>query len=98
MDDRVKKVFESFEALKRLLGDRAMCYDDTLLIFDPPFEIRIMRRDRTIVFSLEGEDVAVVSERTSIVEKGYEEYVEEWLTALSSLGFKRYLPKRLRDR
>ncbi len=98
MDERVRKVIESFDALKRLLKDKAVCYDDTLLIYDPPVEIKIMRKERLIVFSVRGKDFAVISEELSVVEEDYEEYVEEWLTALSSLGFKRYLPKRLRGK
>ena len=91
---KLSKLFDNFELLKRLLVDRAECKDNEIVIYDPPFEIRILKTERMIVISENGEDVAILGEGFSEVKDGLEDYIDEWLTALTSLGFKRYLPRR----
>ncbi len=90
---RVAKVFETFDVLRKVLDERALCEDDVITIFDPPYEIRIMRKEEVIVFSYFGEDVAVLSKKGCRITEGFEGIVEEWITALTSLGFKRFIPK-----
>ena len=91
---KLSRLFDNFELLKRLLVDRAECKDNEIIIYDPPFEIRILKTERIIVVRENGEDVAVLGEEFSDVKNGLEDYIDEWITALTSLGFKRYLPRR----
>jgi hypothetical protein len=48
-----------------------------------------------IVFSCNDEDVAILSRDKCKIDEGFEGVVEEWCTALTTLGFKRYIPKRI---
>ncbi len=91
---KLGKLFDNFELLKRLLSDRAECRDNEIVIIDPPFEIKILKTERLVVFSREGEDVAILGEGFSEVKEEFKSYIDEWLTALTSLGFKRYIPRR----
>ncbi|WP_456328115.1 hypothetical protein [Archaeoglobus sp.] len=90
---RVSGVIERFEELKKILRNWAIVRENEMEIIDPPFTITISKLERTITFKFEGRDVAVLTDDDCIVEKGFEGVVEEWLTALTSLGFKRYLLK-----
>jgi len=90
---RVEKILESFEALKRVLRSWAIMDEGEIKIIDPPFTITISKRDESITFTYEGRDVAILTRDCVDIEEGFEEVVEEWCTALTSLGFKRYLLK-----
>ncbi len=90
---KVKKIIKLFDILKIILSNRALVGDDVILIHDPPYEVKILKKEEIIVFSLGEEDVAVLSEEECRIEEGHEEIVEEWVTALSSLGFKRFVLK-----
>ncbi len=92
--ERVAKIIDSFDVLKIILDDKAICYDDRIVIFDPPFEIRILKGEEIIIFSFGDEDVAILSESKCWIKEGFEDIVEEWVTALTSLGFKRYILKK----
>ena len=71
--------------------------EDSITIFDQvlekPFTIRISKKHRKIQFFSDDEEVAIVSPKTIVIDDEYKEVVEEWLNALTSLGFKRYIPK-----
>jgi hypothetical protein len=91
-----KKIMDCFDALKRMLKDRAVCSNDCILIFDLPFTIRILKQEEIIVFQLENEDVAVLSrEGLKARDEEVELFVKEWCKALTSLGFKRYIIKKI---
>ncbi len=90
---KFEKVVKNFEELKRILRNWAIVRGGEIRIIDPPFTITISKVERSLTFEREGEVIAVVTEEGSFVEEGYEGVVEEWLTALTSLGFKRYIPK-----
>jgi len=92
--EQVARIINSFDILRKILDDKAVCYDDRIIIFDPPFEIRIMKREEMIIFSCEGEDVAILSESDCWIKEGFEDIVEDWVVALTSLGFKRYILKK----
>ncbi len=91
---RLSKVIGQFEELKKVLRDWAIVRENEIRIIDPPLTITISKVERSITFEVDGECVAVLTEENSDVKEGYREVVEEWLTALTSLGFKRYLLKR----
>ncbi len=90
-----EKVIRSFDMLKRLLRERAELRDDEMIIFDPPFTIRILKNEEIIIFYLDDEEIAVIGkDECFLKEKEFEGVVREWLSALTSLSFKRYIPKR----
>ncbi len=89
----VAKIINLFDVLKKILDDKAICQDDTITIFDPPFEIRIMRKEEMLTFNFEGEDVAILSKSQCWIKEGFEDIVEDWIVALTSLGFKRFILK-----
>ncbi len=93
MRRKVKKIIESFDILKIILNDRAVVGEDVILIHDPPYEVKILRKEEIVIFSLGEEDVAVLSENECRIEEGHERIVEEWITALTSFGFKRFVLK-----
>ena len=95
MQDDVKKVINLFDVLKKILNDKAICDNSRIVIFDPPFEIQILKNEELIVFSCEGEDVAILSKDRIWIKDGFEGYVRDWMVALTSLGFKRFI---LRDK
>jgi 16S rRNA G966 N2-methylase RsmD len=93
MIPKAKKILESFEILKKILNDKAICEDDRIVIFDPPFTIQILKREEMIIFQLEDRDVAILTKDRVEVDEEYKDYVEEWCLALTSLGFKRFILK-----
>ena len=93
MQDEVKKIIRLFDILKKILDDKAICDDNRIVIFDPPFEIQILRNEELIVFSCEEDDIAILSEDDIWIKDGFEEYVKDWMIALTSLGFKRFILK-----
>jgi hypothetical protein len=89
----VGKILDSFEALKKILKNWAIVGEDEIKIIDPPFTIIISKVEESITFTFGGRDVAVLTRENVRIEDGFEGVVEEWCTALTSLGFKRYLLK-----
>jgi len=90
---KVSVVIERFEELKKILRNWAIVRENVVEIIDPPFTITISKLERSITFKFDGRDVAILTDDDCTVESGFEGVVEEWLTALTSLGFKRYLLK-----
>jgi hypothetical protein len=93
MIPKAKKILDSFEILKRILSDKAICEDDRIVIHDPPFTIQILKREEMIIFQVEDRDVAVLTKDRAEIDSDYRDYVEEWCLALTSLGFKRFILK-----
>lgn len=90
------KIIDYFDILKKILSDRAVCSENQVIIFDPPYTIKILKQEEMIVFQLDDEDVAVLSKKGLVAnDDETEKFVEEWCTALTSLGFKRYLIKKV---
>jgi len=95
MMTKAEEILENFEVLKKFLRNRAICKDDEIVIYDPPITIRILKKEEMIVFSCNDEDVAILSRDKCKIDEEFEGVVEEWCTALTTLGFKRYIPKRI---
>ena len=93
MIEKVRKILESFDFLKKILSDSAICRENEIIIYDPPFTIKILKREEMIIFQLEDEEIAVLTKERVIVDKDYRDYVDNWCLALTSLSFKRYLLK-----
>jgi len=97
MQERCSMILKSFELLKKILRDRAVCLDNSITIFDQvsekPFIVKILKKEKKIQFFSDDEEIALITPDNSVVDEEYEEVVEEWLNALTSLGFKRYIPK-----
>jgi hypothetical protein len=86
-----KKIMESFEGLRKILDGKAICSDETIIIPDPPLEIRIMRREGLVEFVCDGEEVAVLSGNgLHLKDDAFRDEVEMWVVALSNLSFRRY--------
>ncbi len=95
--EELNKIMNTFDVLKRILRDKAICSKNAITIIDPPFEIEILRMEEMIIFKLGEEEVAVISRDSFEVKEEFEEYVKGWLKALTSLSFKRYIVKRRDD-
>ena len=93
MIEKVRKILDSFDSLKKILSESAICRENEIVIYDPPFTIKILKREEMIIFQLEDEEIAVLTKESVIVDKDYREYVDSWCLALTSLSFKRYLLK-----
>lgn len=96
MIERVRKILESFDFLRKILNNSAICRENEIIIYDPPFTIKILRREEMIIFQLEDEEIAVLTKENVNINKDYQDYVDSWCLALASLGFKRYLLKNFR--
>jgi len=94
MREEIRKILRSFDFLRKILSDSAICRENEIIIYDPPFTIKILKREEMIVFQLEDEDIAVLTKEKVMINKDYQDYVNSWCLALSSLGFKRYILKR----
>ena len=93
MIEKVRKILESFDFLKKILSNSAICSENEIIIYDPPFTIKILKREEMIIFQLEDEDIAVLTKEDVRIDKDYQDYVDSWCLALTSLSFKRYLLK-----
>jgi hypothetical protein len=90
-----EKIFDSFDVLKKMLEDRAICTDDHIEIFDPPFSIKILKEERIIFFQLDGVNIAILDGGgLQLHSEDVKDFVEDWCVALTSLGFKRYFVKK----
>ncbi len=90
----VSKIMDNFEELKKILRNWAIVRGNEIKIIDPPLIITISKLEKSITFEIGDKFVAILTDDCVRVEEGFEEVVEEWLIALTSLGFKRYLLKR----
>ncbi len=93
-----RKIMESFEGLRKILDGKAIFSDETIIIPDPPLEIRIMRREELVEFLCDGEEVAVLSSSgLHLRDEAFRDEVEMWIVALSNLSFRRYKFSKHRD-
>jgi len=89
------KIFDSYDVLKKVLSEKAICHRSCIEIFDPPYTILIQKEEKTIYFQLDGQVVALLNERgLETASDDINNFVVEWCTALTSLGFKRYSVKK----
>ncbi|MFP3946089.1 MAG: hypothetical protein ACLFVI_04230 [Archaeoglobaceae archaeon] len=80
--------------LKKMLADRSECDENCIEVFDPPYSIKMLKKEKIVVFQLEGENIATLDKRGLHNHSDeHLEVVQEWCTALTSLGFKRYRTK-----
>ncbi len=97
MQDKCSSILESFDLLRIILKDRAIYIEDSIMIFDQveekPLIIKISKKNEKIQFFCNEEEIALITSNSFAIEEGYEGVVKEWLDALTSLGFKRYIPK-----
>ncbi len=92
--ERVLKIFNIFNGLKKLLSERYRCTENLIEIHDPPHIIRILKSEELIIFYQLDEEIAVLGRNEIKIKKGFEDYVRKWLIALTSFEFKRYIIKK----
>jgi|Deesub1362B_J571_1020462.scaffolds.fasta_scaffold00025_74 hypothetical protein len=98
MHEACRKIIESFEGLKKILEGRAVFNDETIIIPDPPFEIRILKKEELVEFLCDGEEVALLTKKgLQVKDEAIKDEVEMWIVALSNLSFRRYRFTKLRD-
>jgi hypothetical protein len=100
MDEReqsLKAIMDSFETVKKMLKDKAICEEDKIIIFDPPFTLHILKRQECILLYHHDEEIGFLSaQRKEFHDSEAERVIDSWLKALSSSGFRRYRIKRRR--
>ncbi|WP_202319655.1 hypothetical protein [Archaeoglobus neptunius] len=92
MQDYVEAILKSFDHLKKLLSERAECYENEIVLYDDPIKI-VIGRNR-IDFYLN--DVYQGSAGRDFVRLSDEirEEAEFWLQGLAMLKFKRFSVRR----
>jgi len=89
------EILGSFDVVKKLLKDKAICEDDRIIIFDPPFTLHIIRNHASIHLYHYEEEIGRISlTDCSFCDTEAEEVMDSWLKALTSFGFRRYRIKR----
>ncbi len=93
--ENLKKILNSFDVLKKLLKEKAICEDDRIIVFDPPFTIHILKRQGCMFLYHESEELGFVSLMgCKFSDREAEVVMDTWLEALTSLGFRRYSIKK----
>jgi hypothetical protein len=91
----VAKILDSFESLKKILKEKAICENDRITIFDPPFKIQILKDLRVIQLCYDDDIIATASADDFNACDGEAELIlDEWLRTLTSVGYKRFLIKK----
>lgn len=79
-----RKIAESFDFLKHRLKERAVCEDDRIVMYDPPYKICVLR-EGTVVFEIDGNVVAVLTENGLELKRiDCVKDVVEWCETLST--------------
>ncbi len=86
------KILDSFDSLKKLLSERALCSNSEIVIYDEPLQI-VIKRDR-IEFFVFDELKGFVTRNTVNLSDDIAEEVKMWLEGLSFLKFRRFTIKR----
>jgi|GEM_PF-517397 hypothetical protein len=91
----VTKILDSFENLKKILREKAICEDDRIVIFDPPFTLHILKKIG-IIQLYHGDEILATASKNNFeaCDDEAEKIMEQWLKALTSVGYKRFLIKR----
>ncbi len=93
--ENLKKILESFDVLKKLLKEKAICEDNRIIVFDPPFTLHILRRQGCMFLYHENEELGFVSlNECKFSDTEAEIVMDTWLETLTSLGFRRYSIKK----
>jgi len=87
-----EKIFDSYDILKKMLSGNAICCEDYIEIFDPPYAVKLVKKERRVTFSENGKSIAILDDRglKILTENDVVKIIEGWCIALTSLGFKRY--------
>ncbi len=86
------KILDSFDSLKKLLSERALCSDSEIVIYDEPMRI-VIKRDR-IEFYVFDELKGFITKNTVNISDDIIEEARMWLEGLSFLKFRRFTIKR----
>ena len=93
----LKVIMDSFDAVRKLLREKAICEDNRIIVFDPPFTLHILRNQNCIYLYQEEEELGFLSlYRSRFCDGEAEAVMDSWLKALTSFGFRRYRIKKKR--
>ncbi len=91
----LRKIIGSFETIKKLIKEKAICEENRIILFDPPFTLHILKNQECISLYHDDEEIAFISPLTfRAVDHESERILEEWLKTLTSFGFRRYILKK----
>ncbi|MBO8181643.1 MAG: hypothetical protein H0Z28_02480 [Archaeoglobus sp.] len=91
----LKAIIDSFDVMKRLLKEKAVCGDNRIVVFDPPFTLHILKNQMCMHLFHEEEEIGFLSlHRNEFCDAEAEAIMDSWLQALTSFGFRRYRIKR----
>lgn len=91
----LKEIIDSFDAVRKLLKEKAMCEEDRIVVFDPPFTLHILRNQSCIYLYHNGEELGFLSlHKNEFCDAEAQTVMDSWLKALTSFGFRRYRIKR----
>ena len=91
----LKEIMDSFDVVRRLLKEKAICEDDRIIVFDPPFTLHILRNQSCIYLYHEEEELGFLSpHKNEFSDAEAQAVIDSWLKALTSFGFRRYRIKR----
>ncbi len=91
----LKKIIESFDLIKKLLKEKAICEENRIVVFDPPFTLHILRNQGCICLYHEEEELGYISLKDyKFYDTEAEVVMDSWLKTLTSFGFRRYIVKR----
>jgi len=92
MRELAATVLDSFDSLKRLLRERAECYENEIVILDEPLRI-VIRRDK-IDFFINDEYHGSVGRNFNSLSEEVREEARMWLEGLAMLKFKKFSVKK----
>ncbi|RLI78070.1 hypothetical protein DRP07_11465 [Archaeoglobales archaeon] len=91
----LRRIIESFDLIKKLLKEKAICEEDKIVVFDPPFTLHILRNQGCIYLYHNDEELGYLSlENYNFCDAEAEVVMDSWLKTLTSFGFRRYIVKR----
>jgi hypothetical protein len=93
--ESLRAIMDSFETVKKMLKEKAICEEDKIIVFDPPFTLHILRRQECILLYHHNEEIGFLSaQKKEFHDSEAERVMDSWLEALCSSGFRRYRIKR----
>lgn len=86
------KILNSFSFLKRLLGERAECYEDEIVVHDEPLTV-VIKKDRIDFYIYDVYHGSAGRDYSNLTDEVREE-AKMWLQGLAMLKFKRFTVRR----
>ena len=91
----LREIIDSFDVVRKLLKEKAVCEDDRIVVFDPPFTLHILRNQSCIYLYHEGEELGFLSlYKNEFCDAEAQAVMDSWLKALTSFEFRRYRIKK----